>query len=214
MNVLFLCILWISWCALHSILINVSVSQLIKQQLPWLSRYYRLLYNGLSFFTFMPLFIVTRMTDGPVIFSWHSYIPVRVLLLATALLLFIGGAKKYDLHSFLGVKQLQTGEEHLLLSETEAFSESGVFGITRHPWYLGTLLFFWSMLAEYPLPVFLAVCIMSIYLVVGTVLEEKKIVAIYGDSYCRYRQRVSMFFPWKWLLRLWQGWHRNNRVKK
>jgi protein-S-isoprenylcysteine O-methyltransferase Ste14 len=69
------------------------------------------------------------------------------------------------------------------------------------------------MLAEYRLPVFLAVCIMSIYLVVGTVLEEKKIVAIYGDSYCRYRQRVSMFFPWKWLLRLWQGWYRNGRVK-
>ena len=148
MNMFFLCILWISWCALHSTLINVSVSQLIKKQVPWLSRYYRLLYNGLSLITFMPLFIVTRMADGPVIVSWHSYIPVRVLLFATALLLFIGGAKKYDLYSFLGMKQLQTGKENLLLSETETFTESGVFGITRHPWYLGTLLFLWSMLAE------------------------------------------------------------------
>lgn len=204
MNVLFLCMLWMSWCAMHSILINVSVARLIKKQISWLTPYYRLLYNGLSLFTFIPLIIATRMADGPVMVSWQSYyaIPVRVVLLVTALLLFIGGAKKYDLLYFLGVKQLQTGEEHLLLSETEIFTETGVFGITRHPWYLGSLLFIWIMLAEYPLPVFLAVCIMSVYLVVGTMLEEKKIVAVYGDSYCLYRQRVSMLFPWKWLARL------------
>ncbi len=216
MNMFFLSILWISWCALHSILICVSVGQWIKQQIPWLTRYYRLLYNGLSLSTFMPLFIVTRMADGPVIVSWRSgpAIPIRFVLLATALLLFMGGAKKYDLRYFLGIKQLQTGKEHLLLSEAETFIESGVFGITRHPWYLGSLLFLWSMLAEYPLPVFLAVCIMSGYLAVGTVLEEKKIVALYGDSYCRYRQRVSMLFPWKWLLRLWRERYRAGRIKR
>jgi methanethiol S-methyltransferase len=215
MNVLFLCILWISWCALHSILISVSVSRLIKKQMPWLTRYYRLLYNGLSLITFIPLIIATRTAAGPVIVSWQSYyaVPVRVLLFAASLLLFMGGAKKYDLQYFLGVKQLQTGEEHLLLSETETFTESGVFGITRHPWYFGTLLLIWSMLPEYPLPVFLAVCIMTVYLVVGTVLEEKKIVARYG-GYRRYRQQVSMLFPWKWLIRLLQGWCKNNRIKK
>lgn len=214
MNLFFLSILWISWCTLHSVLVNVSVSQMIKQQIPWLSRSYRLFYNGLSLVTFIPLFMVTRMADGPVILSWQSAIPVRLVLLVTALLLFMGGAKKYDLRYFFGISQLQTGKEHLLLGEEETFTESGVFAITRHPWYLGSLLFIWSMLGEYPLPVFLAVCIMSVYLVVGTVLEEKKIVAVYGDSYRRYRQRVSMLFPWKWLYRLWQRWHRNSQVKK
>lgn len=204
MNLLFLCFLWVSWCAMHSILINVSVTRLIKTQISWLTRYYRLLYNALSLVTFLPLIIATRMAEGPVIVSWQSYyaVPVRVVLLTTAMLLFIGGAKKYDLQYFLGVKQLQTGEDHLLLSETEIFTETGVFGITRHPWYFGSLLFIWSMLAEYSLPVFLAVCIMSVYLVIGTMLEERKIVALYGDSYCRYRQRVSMLLPWKWLIRL------------
>ena len=119
-----------------------------------------------------------------------------------AFLLFKGGAQKYDLIYFFGLKQLQTGEEHLLLSDTDEFTETGVFGITRHPWYLGSLLFIWSILPRYPLPVFLAVCILSVYLVVGTMLEERKIVAQYGDSYRRYRKRVSMLFPWKWLMRL------------
>jgi hypothetical protein len=205
MNVILLCVLWISWCTMHSLLIDVTFIKTVNKHASCLTRYYRLLYNGLSLVTFIPLMIVTRIAEGPVIVSWEGiYIFVRILLLAAAFLLFKGGSEKYDLQYFLGVKQLQTGDEHLLLSDTEEFTERGVFGVTRHPWYLGSLLFIWSMLAEYPLPVFLAVCIMSVYLVIGTILEERKIVARYGDSYRSYRQRVSMFFPWKWLVRVLQ----------
>jgi hypothetical protein len=205
MNMILLCVLWISWCTMHSLLIDVVFIKAVNKHASCLTRYYRLLYNGLSLVTFIPLMIVTRIAEGPVIVSWEGiYIFVRILLLAAAFLLFKGGSEKYDLQYFLGVKQLQTGDEHLLLSDTEEFTERGVFGVTRHPWYLGSLLFIWSMLAEYPLPVFLAVCIMSVYLVIGTILEERKIVARYGDSYRSYRQRVSMFFPWKWLVRVLQ----------
>jgi hypothetical protein len=210
MNTVGLCLLWIGWCAMHSLLIDASVIKVIKSHASFLTRYYRLLYNGLSLVTLLPLIIVTRIAEGQVIASWEGYgVLIRILLLAAALLLFKGGAKKYDIQYFLGVKQLLTGEEHLLLSETEEFDETGVFGITRHPWYFGSLLFIWSMLAEYPLPIFLAVCIMSMYLVIGTMLEERKIIGRYGDSYRRYRQRVSMLFPWKWLAQLLQSWYRN-----
>jgi protein-S-isoprenylcysteine O-methyltransferase Ste14 len=118
--------------------------------------------------------------------------------------LFQGGAKKYDLQYFLGVKQLRTGEEHLLLSDTDEFDETGVFSITRHPWYFGSLLLLWSILPQYSLPVFLTACILSMYLVIGTMLEERKIIARYGDGYRRYQQRVSMLFPWKWLRQLFR----------
>lgn len=202
MNVVWLCGFWISWCAMHSILIDVSVIGFIKTHAIGLTRYYRLLYNGFSLITLIPLIIITRMAEGQVIFKWEGYgVPVRAFMLVVAFLLFKGGAQKYDLRYFLGVKQLQTGTDHLLMSDKEAFVESGVLGVTRHPWYLGSLCFIWSMLAEYPLPVFLAVCIMSIYLVVGSLLEERKILAQYGDEYRCYRQRVSMFFPWQWLVR-------------
>ncbi|TKB25101.1 isoprenylcysteine carboxylmethyltransferase family protein [Desulfopila sp. IMCC35006] len=203
MNAVLLSILWIAWCTMHSILIDASILRHIKTHVPRLTRYYRLLYNGLSAITLVPLIIMTKMAGGPVVVNWEgNAVFVRVSFLVTALLLFRGGAQKYDLQYFLGLKQLQTGEEHLLLSEKEEFLETGVFGITRHPWYLGSLLFLWSMLAEYPLPVFLAVCILSVYLVIGTMLEERKIVTQYGERYRRYRQRVSMLFPWKWLVRL------------
>jgi protein-S-isoprenylcysteine O-methyltransferase Ste14 len=188
---------------MHSVLIDTSVLGFIKKHAPGLTRYYRIFYNTFSLITLIPLVIATRLTEGQVIMTWEGYtFPVRILLLTAAFLLFMGGAKKYDMSYFLGIKQLKTGEEHLLLNDTEEFSETGVFGITRHPWYFGSLLFLWSILPAYPLPVFLTVCILSVYLVIGAMLEERKIIAQYGNSYKRYRQRVSMLFPWKWLMQL------------
>jgi protein-S-isoprenylcysteine O-methyltransferase Ste14 len=190
---------------MHSVLIDTSVLGFIKKHAPGLTRYYRIFYNALSLITLIPLVIATRLAEGQVIISWEGYaVPGRILLLTAAFMLFIGGAKKYDMSYFLGIKQLKTGEEHLLLTDSKEFSETGVFGITRHPWYFGSLLFLWSILPAYPLPVFLAVCILSIYLVLGAMLEERKIIAQYGDSYQRYRQRVSMLFPWKWLMQLFR----------
>jgi protein-S-isoprenylcysteine O-methyltransferase Ste14 len=205
MNLVLLAILWISWCAMHSLLIDASVVDFIKKHASGLIRYYRLFYNGLSLVTLLPLVMMTSMTEGRILFSWEGYgnFP-RVVLLVAAFLLFRGGAKKYDLAYFLGIRQLQTGEDHLLLSDTGEFTETGVFGITRHPWYLGSLFLLWSILPRYPLPVVLAAGILSGYLVLGTMLEERKIIARYGDSYLLYRQRVSMLFPCKWLMRLWR----------
>jgi protein-S-isoprenylcysteine O-methyltransferase Ste14 len=71
--------------------------------------------------------------------------------------------------------------------------------MTRHPWYLGSLLAIWTIFPEYQLGPTVAVIILSLYLVLGTLLEERKIVREHGDSYRRYQQQVSMLFPWKWL---------------
>ncbi len=203
MDLVVLCMCWIGWCAAHSLLIDSSVTGLVGKHAAGLITYYRLLYNVLALVTIFPLILITKGFDGPIVLVWQGYYQlIRLVLLLFALLLFHGGAGKYDLGYFLGIKQLQTGEQHLLLADNDEFDETGVFGITRHPWYLASLFFLWSVLPRYRLPVFLAVCILSLYLVIGTVLEERKIVARFGDRYLRYRQRVSMLFPWKWLMRL------------
>lgn len=202
MSILLLCILWCCWCAMHSLLIDTRVVDFFGNRFSGLVRYYRLFYNGLSLLTLIPLAIVTRNSGGEVVVQWTVFtLPIRVLLFSAALVLFYSAAKKYDLQHFLGLKQFQTGRNTLLMGAEEEFSEVGVFGMTRHPWYLGSLLLIWTALREYPLAVFLAACILSVYLLVGTVLEERKIVASYGDRYKKYQLRVSMLFPWKWLKR-------------
>lgn len=199
---LLLSILWCSWCGMHSLLIDMRVVDFLYRRFPGLVRYYRLVYNGLSLVTLIPLAIVTRNSGGEVVVSWTMYtLPIRVVLFGVSMALFYCGAKRYDLKYFLGVRQFQTGRNSLLMGPGEEFSEAGVFGLTRHPWYLGALLLIWSAPREYPLAVFLAACILTLYLLVGTMLEEKKIIARYGEPYRKYQQRVSMLFPWKWLKR-------------
>ena len=40
---------------------------------------------------------------------------------------------------------------------------------------------------------------MTIYVIIGTLLEERKLIAAYGHVYRDYQQKVSMFLPVKWL---------------
>ncbi|MDK9706900.1 MAG: hypothetical protein OEL83_07590 [Desulforhopalus sp.] len=202
-----LAVLWMSWCAVHSLLIDTSVSSWVKVRQPRLVCWYRLLYNGLALATFLPLAAYTHLLDGGVVFRWPGWggALARILLLGTALLLFRGGARLYDFRSFLGIDQLRQGNSSVLLSTNHGFLPVGVFGITRHPWYLGSLLTIWSVFENYPQPIVIAAGILSLYLVIGTLLEERKILHEYGDSYRRYQGQVSMLFPWKWLKKLLTG---------
>ncbi len=203
---LLLSVLWVCWCVMHSLLINVSFLAWVKKAAPGTEKYYRFIYNGLSLVTLVPLVLLTRKMAGEVIFQWQGYGHlVRAAMLCCALILFRGGAKAYDLETLLGIRQYRTGKNQLLLSTSGSFCESGVFTVTRHPWYLGSLLLIWSLPGSYPAATFLAACILSLYLVIGTILEEKKIVAQYGESYLNYSRRVSMLFPNRWLLGLLGG---------
>jgi methanethiol S-methyltransferase len=49
--------------------------------------------------------------------------------------------------------------------------------------------------------------IISIYFIVGSFLEERKLVREFGDDYRQYQQTVSMLFPWRWLkAKIVSGW--------
>lgn len=41
--------------------------------------------------------------------------------------------------------------------------------------------------------------IINVYFVVGSFLEERKLVRALGDRYRQYQKSVSMLFPWRWL---------------
>ena len=70
------------------------------------------------------------------------------------------------------------------------------YKFVRHPLYLGFIIAFWAAptMTEGHL---LFSAVTTAYIVVGALLEEQDLLAMFGDEYRRYRERVSMLVPWR-----------------
>ena len=201
MEYILLIILWIIWCIIHSSMISLTVTGYLKKRLGSYYKFYRLFFNLFALATLIPLILYSLSLRDRVLFRWEgSMIIIQIALLIIVLSLFITGALKYDMLRFLGIRQIKSGKSFSTLSESGDIDTSGVLGITRHPWYLGAIIFIWIYYREMYVSTLLVNIILTVYLLIGTVLEERKLIIKFGDKYRDYRKKVSMLFPAKWIV--------------
>ena len=203
---LILSLLVISWCVLHSAMISISVTEYFKKLLGSKYRFYRLFFNIIAILTLIPVALFASSIRTQAIFHWDGYMRIgQVLLLVIAVLLFFLGGRHYDIRQVLGFNQIKEGTSNKAITDSGELDTSGVLGITRHPWYLATILLIWAR--QMDVSAIIVNVILTSYLIVGTYLEEKKLVKEFGEKYLTYKKRVSMILPYKWLKAMIKNLH-------
>ncbi|MCU7549170.1 NnrU family protein [Chitinophagaceae bacterium LB-8] len=186
-----LAILWMGYCAIHSILASSRAKKMAGSILKEHFKYYRLYYSLFAFIGLVSLlYYLTRM---------HSYL----LLTRTTIYYIIGSIMGLGglTVMFICIKKyfVQLSGLKSLYIEEKASSELMITGIhtyLRHPLYAGTFLFIWGLWILFPyLSLLISNIIITIYTIIGIGWEERKLVKEFGESYVRYKMKVPKLIP-------------------
>jgi protein-S-isoprenylcysteine O-methyltransferase Ste14 len=124
--------------------------------------------------------------------------PARWIGLALALLALAGFAwgvaslGGFDAFGDRALRRHARGEAE----RPPALTIRGPYRWVRHPLYLFALILIWSNL-DLTADQLLFDVLWTAWIVVGTILEERDLVAELGDPYREYQRRVPMLVPWR-----------------
>ena len=189
-NHIILVLLWGLFGILHSLL-AASWWKLIMQR--WLGTHYKYYHFSYSVFAALSLtgILMFQYTiESPLLYAAPVWVKLVLCLPALAGLLIMGVVIKKYFFSLSGISVFYKQQPPVVLEQ------GGLHRYVRHPLYFGTLLFIWSLFLIYPyLNNGLACFEITIYTVLGARLEEKKLVAQFGEKYLSYKKHVPMLIP-------------------
>jgi protein-S-isoprenylcysteine O-methyltransferase Ste14 len=82
------------------------------------------------------------------------------------------------------------------VEDQEHFQLSPFHRYVRHPWYFFGLVLLWTR--DMNATTLLSSAFITLYFVIGSRMEEKKLLVYHGDSYRRYMARVPGLLPLPW----------------
>lgn len=195
MPYLWICILFLSYFALHSLLASITFKQRVAQKWPHVMPYYRLIFNILAVILSIPLIIIMFVYPGEILWQWQGMgFYISSVLSVLALVGFIVSLQYYDLPEFWGTRQLK--EHNTSVYDQENFHISPFHRYVRHPWYFFAIVLIWTR--DVSTLQFLVYTLVTVYFFYGSRLEERKLIAYHGEVYKKYQQKVSGIIPLPW----------------
>lgn len=195
MKYLVLSLLWVGYCALHSFLISIKFTNVISRLLKNYYAFYRLFYVLFSLVLLVLLINFTSQLDNEIIISYGSpWSIIRYILMYGSLLAFFWAFFfNYDSLSFFGIRQILNFGKVKEVNPSDEIKRNGLLGLVRHPMYLCLIIYLWSQ--TFKKIDIIVNTLLTIYVIIGTLLEEKKLVLEFGDAYVKYQKEVPMLIP-------------------
>lgn len=179
---------WLAYGALHSWLAGSGVKAWVTRRWPGLAPAYRLAYNGLAVLLLIPPVWLTLRVPGEVVWSVPGWVAWPAAVIAVAG--FVWSLRWYDSSAFLGLRQWRSRDGR----ERECFVLSPLHRYVRHPWYSLGLLLLWTR--DLNAAWLMTALVVSVYILIGSRLEERKLIEQYGEVYREYVRRVPALIPW------------------
>ena len=191
---------WLLYFGLHSLLASLWLKRRVARAHPDWMPAYRLFFNLFAPGLLLPPIALTYWDTEPWLWAWTG--PGWWLangFAMAALFGFLWSLRWYDSSEFLGLRQWRGGLTSV--EDQESFQLSPLHRFVRHPWYSLGLVLVWTRNMD---PAFLVTAVMiSLYFILGSRLEERKLLVYHGEVYRRYRRLVPGLIPlpWRYLTR-------------
>ena len=190
---LLIILMWAGYCSLHSFLISTSFTNLMNRLLKNYYAFYRISFVSISLVLLIPLISYTNQFDSNIIITYSSPLNIvrHVLIFCSLSMFFWAFFFDYDYLSFFGIRQiLNFGKK---IAPSDELKRNGLLGVVRHPMYFALIVYLWCQ--TFTATGIIVNIILTIYIIIGTILEEKKLILEFGDSYVKYQQEVPMLIP-------------------
>jgi methanethiol S-methyltransferase len=179
------------WGMVHSILASHWIKDGLRHSLgTGFMRWYRFLYNGFSAVTFLPLIVMAQLLPDQALYSIPApWLYLALLVQFAAVVTLLVGLLQTDVWGFIGLRQLVSGEQAI-----GSLVTSGLYRLVRHPLYTSGLVILW-LAPQMTLNRLVLIISLTIYIVIGAIFEERKLLREFGSVYAEYSARTPMFIP-------------------
>ncbi len=139
----------------------------------------------------MPVLAVAALDQGQTLYQLtRPWVLLTSAGQALAVILLLLGLLQTDSLHFLGLRQVS----HPEAAEPSKLVINGLYCHVRHPLYSAGLLFIW--LTPVMTTTVLALNLgLTLYIIIGSIFEEQRLVGEFGQAYSDYQSRVPRLIP-------------------
>lgn len=192
---------FVIWAVLHSITAAQWFKALVRKGMgerPY-HGFYRLAYTLFSAASFLPVLYFYWLLPDQLL--WSVPAPWSWLMMAGQLVGLIGltvAVLQANGLAFVGLQQALdylSGQQDLDKAGLgEELVTHGLFAYMRHPLYTFSLMVLWLM-PTVTRNYLIFVLLSTAYFIIGSIFEERRLEADFGEAYVAYKARVPRFFP-------------------
>ena len=187
------CAVWAIYFAIHSFLASTFFKSVVQTRWPNVMIYYRAIYNCISLVLLIPPFYLSAKLNSVQLWEWQGqWVWIANGLAGLAVLGILSTLRGYDGFAFLGFRQIKKRSTDVEADLNISFPHRFV----RHPWYFFALVIIWTR--NFDQISLITASMITLYFIIGSRLEENKLITIHGESYRKYRKRVPGLIPRPW----------------